>query len=102
MADELHKPKVNVNYRTHPTLLDAKARQKHVVDALLDYNSGIIQSNPQGANAKFEKLRLSPFVFLRGTADLMYRDLAGTDSDMATCVLLFSRYCSAMIIPHRR
>ncbi len=67
----------------HPTQLDAGERRAHVVDALWEYNSGIITHNPAGAAVKLEKLTTSPFVFFRGTADLMYRDLRGTDADMA-------------------
>lgn len=90
MSEEklISKPTANPAYTLHPTLKDKKSRQKHVVEALLAYNSGIIDNNPAGANAKFEKLKLSPFVFLRGTADLMYRDLAGTDADMANVLLM--------------
>ena len=76
-------PKPNPDYRLHPTQLSKRARSQHVVDALLDYNSGIIANNPGGASAKFAKLTDSPFVFFRGTADLMYRDLQGTHANMA-------------------
>ncbi len=82
------KPKVNRKYRIHPALLEPNARRQHVVRSLLDYNRGIIESNPAGATAKFDKLKLSPFVFLRGTADLMYRHFAGTDADMANVLLM--------------
>ncbi len=79
----LSKPKRNPDYHLHPTQLDKKERAKHIVEVLLEYNSGIIENSPVGANAKFDKLTLSPFIFLRGTADLMYRDLEGTDADMS-------------------
>ncbi len=85
---ERSRPQANEHYLTHPRMLGKKARREHVVDALLAYNSGIIEDNPEGATAKFEKLMLSPFVFLRGTADLMYRDLVGTDTDMATVLCM--------------
>jgi uncharacterized protein (DUF2252 family) len=80
-TQQLSQPQPNLKYRLHPTQLNVEARAQHVVKALLAYNKGIIKNNPTGANAKFEKLNQSPFVFLRGTADLMYRDLLGTDAD---------------------
>ncbi len=80
---QLSQPQSNPDFKIHPAQLIGEARAKHIVDALLEYNSGIIKSNPTGASAKFEKLTLSPFIFLRGTADLMYQDLVGTDADMA-------------------
>ncbi len=67
----------------HPAQFDKKTRSKHVLQALLYYNHGIIQNNPSGASAKFKRLTVSPFVFMRGTADLMYRDLEGTDADQS-------------------
>jgi uncharacterized protein (DUF2252 family) len=82
-SSKISRPEFNPNYRLHPTQRNKAARAKHVVDALLDYNSGIIEKNPSGATDKFEKLKTSPFVFLRGTADLMYRDLFGTDANMS-------------------
>lgn len=72
----------NEDYKTHPTQLDEAQRARHVVDALRDYNKDIIDKNPEGATAKFDKLVASPFPFLRGTADLMYQDFKGTDADM--------------------
>ncbi len=62
--------------------LGPQARAAHVVDALRDYNKGLIKSNPVGARAKFSKLTTSPFVFFRGTADLFYRDLKGSDANL--------------------
>ena len=73
----------NHSFLSHPTQLDENARANHVFQSILKYNEGIIKNNPSGANAKFQRLQLSPFIFMRGTADLMYQDLAGTDADKA-------------------
>lgn len=83
MNPSLHisQPAPNPAFHVHPAQLFGKARAQHVVSALLTYNQGIIENNPKGANSKFEKLNQSPFVFLRGTADLMYQDFEGTDGD---------------------
>lgn len=83
LGQRFAKPRRNPAYQLHPSQLDPVARRQHVIAALKEYNSGIIENNPQGADNKFSKLLLSPFVFLRGTADLMYRDLAGTDAEQA-------------------
>lgn len=79
----LSLPNPNTSFHFHPTQLDPVSRQAHVRKALQIYNAGIIQNNPQGAQRKFEKLTQSPFIFFRGTADLFYRDLFGTDADKA-------------------
>jgi uncharacterized protein (DUF2252 family) len=73
----------NHSFLSHPTQLDENARANHVFQSILKHNEGIIKNNPSGANAKFQRLQLSPFIFMRGTADLMYQDLAGTDADKA-------------------
>lgn len=65
-----------------PTTLAPKARAEHVSRALTAYNQGIIKDNPAGARAKFTQLSASPFVFFRGSAELFYRDLAGSDSNL--------------------
>ncbi|TNE43129.1 MAG: DUF2252 domain-containing protein [Deltaproteobacteria bacterium] len=57
-------------------------RAGFVQDVLLDYHDGLIANNPLGAQAKFEKLKTSPFVFFRGTADLFYQGLAGSDESL--------------------
>ena len=80
---KLTQPTINENYQFHPTQLKGGDRYNHVISSLKAYNGGIIKNNPAGAMAKFEKLKLSPFIFMRGTADLMYRDLQGTDADKA-------------------
>ena len=74
-------PSKNDQYQFHPTQLNGKERSSHVIQSLLDYNKGIIENNPLGATIKFTKLSTSPFIFMRGTADLMYQDLFGTDAD---------------------
>jgi len=75
--------KQNANFHFHPSQLRKFERAKHVVAAILAYNKGIIKNNPLGAKAKFERLATSPFVFMRGTADLMYQDFYKTDADKA-------------------
>ncbi|MCI4669942.1 MAG: DUF2252 domain-containing protein [Bacteroidia bacterium] len=77
----LSHPVRNEDYTFHPSQLSEKERAAYVIEALLSYNEGIISNNPDGAERKFDKLTQSPFVFLRGTADLMYRDFYGTDAD---------------------
>jgi uncharacterized protein (DUF2252 family) len=80
---QLHVPTENPDYRFHPTQLSGKARADHVEEAILDYHQDLIQNNPAGATLKFERLKKSAHIFMRGTADLMYRDFAGTDADKA-------------------
>ncbi len=75
-------PERNPDFRFHPARLSGDYRGRHVVDALLHYNQGLIDDNREGANRKFAALASSPFAFLRGTADLMYRDLEGSDANM--------------------
>jgi uncharacterized protein (DUF2252 family) len=75
-------PQRNPDFRFHPARLSGKYRGRHVVDSLLYYNAGLIAANPAGATEKFSALANSPFAFLRGTADLMYRDLEGSDANM--------------------
>ena len=82
-SHKLTTPTKNKKYQFHPSQFTDKERANHVITALKDYNKGIITNNPVGANLKFKKLTESAFVFLRGTADLMYRDLFGTDADKA-------------------
>lgn len=88
MPNSLHLPVKNEAYRFHPSQLTGEARAKHVIKSLLAYNKGIIENNPEGADLKFQKLLTSAFVFMRGTADLMYRDLYKTDGDksMVLCM----------------
>jgi len=87
-SKSLSQPTRNEAYQFHPSQLSGKERAHHVVKSLLAYNAGIIQHNPTGAKAKFTRLLESPYVFMRGTADLMYRDLNGTDADksMVLCM----------------
>ena len=54
-------------------------RPVQVREAILSSNRALLADSPAGARAKFEKISSSPFSFFRGTADLFYRDLAGTD-----------------------
>lgn len=75
--------KRNPHFHIHPTQLNKPDRKQHVKRSIIAYNEGIIENNPSGAEAKFRRLQISPFVFMRGTADLMYRDFYGTDADKA-------------------
>ena len=56
-------------------------RQQVVQDTLIQSHSQRISQNPQGVQAKFDKLATSPFVFFRGTADLFYQDISKDTSD---------------------
>jgi uncharacterized protein (DUF2252 family) len=69
-----------------PASLHGAARASYVRRALLDYHQGLIADNPTGAKDKFEKMTESPFAFFRGTADLFYRDLQGTDANLPTVI----------------
>jgi uncharacterized protein (DUF2252 family) len=80
-SNQIAAPQKNDQFQFHPSQLSGADRARHMTDALLDYNKGLIKNNPSGAKLKFEKLATSPFTFLRGTADLMYRDFHGTDAD---------------------
>ena len=82
-SKHISSPQPNPDYLFPPMLLNEENRAKHIIQSLLSYNEGIIKNNPTGANNKFKKLTASAFVFLRGTADLMYRDFYGTDRDKA-------------------
>jgi len=52
--------------------------------ALLDYHRDLIATNPAGVRDKLAKIAASPFAFFRGTADLFYHDLTGTDAALPT------------------
>lgn len=62
-----------------PLLLPPEERRLYVRRTLREDHQFRIENRPEGAQAKFDKLARSPFVFFRGTALLYYRDYAGTD-----------------------
>lgn len=64
-----------------PAQLDAPARAAWMKQSLLQDHSALAARNPEGLKAKLEKLTTSPFVFFRGTAGLLYRELQGLDDD---------------------
>ena len=65
-----------------PQLLPREQRRLHVRATLREDHVERIQSRPDQAQAKFDKLARSPFHFFRGTALLFYRDRAGRDADL--------------------
>lgn len=62
-----------------PLLLPDHERRHYVRETLREDHKYRIKNNPEGAQAKFDKLASSCFKFFRGTALLFYRDYAGTD-----------------------
>jgi uncharacterized protein (DUF2252 family) len=62
-----------------PAQLGDEDRRLYVRQTLREDHRHRIHNQPEGAQAKFDKLAKSPFVFFRGTALLFYRDYAGTD-----------------------
>ena len=65
-----------------PLLLPKEERRHYVRETLREDHRFRIHNQPDGAQAKFDKLKSSPFVFFRGTALLYYRDYAGTDGHL--------------------
>lgn len=65
-----------------PLLLPHHERRLYVRQTLREDHQFRIHNNPEGAQAKFDKLAESLFVFFRGTALLFYRDYAGMDSHL--------------------
>lgn len=65
-----------------PLLLPYMERRLHVRQTLREDHQFRIRNNPEGAEAKFDKLAKSFFKFFRGTALLFYRDYAGMDSHL--------------------
>lgn len=65
-----------------PLMLPKEERRQYVRETLREDHRYRIHNQPDGAQAKFDKLKSSPFVFFRGTALLYYRDHAGTDSHL--------------------
>lgn len=68
--------------RLPPLLLPAEERRLYVRRTLREDHQFRIRNNPEGAEAKFDKLADSLFPFFRGTALLFYRDYAGMDSHL--------------------
>ena len=60
----------------------AKSRRAHVREALLEANGLLRARNPPGWSEKLDRIVSSPFACFRGTADLYFRDLAGTDEGL--------------------
>jgi uncharacterized protein (DUF2252 family) len=65
-----------------PAMLPPDERRLHIRRTLREDHELRIDNRPEEAQAKFETLGASPFVFFRGTALLYYRDLAGSDADL--------------------
>lgn len=65
-----------------PTQLNQEQRRLYVRQTMREDHQFRIQNRPEGAQAKFDKLADSPFVFFRGTALIFYRDYAGMDAHL--------------------
>ncbi|SDK23517.1 Uncharacterized conserved protein, DUF2252 family [Catalinimonas alkaloidigena] len=65
-----------------PSLLPTWERRLHIRQTLREDHQFRIHNRPEGAQAKFDKLATSPFIFFRGTALLYYRDYAGMDAHL--------------------
>lgn len=71
-----------------PSALSGQARHLHVRATLQEDHQTRIEERSSGASKKFDKLAESIFSFFRGTALLFYRDMAGTDAQMPTVLVL--------------
>jgi uncharacterized protein (DUF2252 family) len=65
-----------------PLQLGGEERRLYIRQTLREDHQHRVRNRPEGAQAKFDKLGKSPFVFFRGTALLFYRDYAGTDAEL--------------------
>ena len=65
-----------------PTMLNKEQRRLYVRQTLREDHQFRIKNRPEGAQAKFDKLASSPFVFFRGTGLIFYRDYAGMDAHL--------------------
>jgi uncharacterized protein (DUF2252 family) len=55
---------------------DDDARQRHIVEALAEASSDLIEADPQAFRRKFRKMAADPFAFYRGSAPLFYADVS--------------------------
>src|SRR3954465_5770765 len=60
---------------------DPDARRAHIVEALADAFSDLIERDPRAFRRKFRKMAADPFAFYRGSAALFYADQAGAYRD---------------------
>src|SRR3954453_15191682 len=58
---------------------DPDARRAHIVEALADAFSDLIERDPRAFRRKFRKMAAAPFPFYRGSAALFYADVAQLD-----------------------
>src|SRR4051795_1322954 len=58
---------------------DPDARPAHIVEALADAFSDLIERDPRAFRRKFRKMAADPFAFYRGSAALFYADVAQLD-----------------------
>ncbi|MEX2015768.1 MAG: DUF2252 family protein [Candidatus Hydrogenedentales bacterium] len=65
-----------------PQLLTKEERRLYIRETLREDHRYRVHNQPEGAQAKFDKLQRCPFTFFRGTALLYYRDYAGTDGHL--------------------
>jgi uncharacterized protein (DUF2252 family) len=62
---------------------DTKAREKEIVDVLVDAFADLIDADPRAFRRKFRKMAQDPFSFYRGSACLFYADVADVEDRYA-------------------
>ncbi|GAA4226803.1 DUF2252 domain-containing protein [Actinomadura meridiana] len=62
---------------------DAKARQKQIVDVLVETFSDLMERSPAEFRRRFRKMASDPFAFYRGSACLFYADIVHDDDPWA-------------------
>ena len=64
-------------------MADTKAREKEIVDVLVDAFADLIDADPRAFRRKFRKMAQDPFSFYRGSACLFYADVADVEDRYA-------------------
>ena len=64
-------------------MADTKAREKEIVEVLVDAFADLIDADPRAFRRKFRKMAQDPFSFYRGSACLFYADVADADDRYA-------------------
>lgn len=59
-----------------PHASDAAARQRHLIDTLLEAFADLISADPAAFRHKFRKMAADPFAFYRGSACVFYADVS--------------------------
>ena len=64
-------------------MADTNAREKQIVEVLVDAFEDLIDADPRAFRRKFRKMAQDPFSFYRGSACLFYADIAETEDRYA-------------------